>query len=170
MRHIDVIINVNIKFPEVPALKYTVLVVEDEINQRRALVERVEWEKAGFEVIGQAENGAEALDKVEQLEPDLIFTDIKMPLISGLELAAKVRELRPATQIVILSGYDSFEYARTAINYNIISYLLKPISSSELSEQLFDIHRRMEERLEQTYRHRIFAAAYVRRLGAAVWR
>ena len=127
MRHIDVIINVNIKFPEVPALKYTVLVVEDEINQRRALVERVEWEKAGFEVIGQAENGAEALDKVEQLEPDLIFTDIKMPLISGLELAAKVRELRPATQIVILSGYDSFEYARTAINYNIISYLLKPI-------------------------------------------
>lgn len=147
MRHIDVIINVNIKFPEVPALKYTVLVVEDEINQRRALIERVEWEKAGFEVIGQAENGAEALDKVEQLEPDLIFTDIKMPLISGLELAAKVRELRPATQIVILSGYDSFEYARTAINYNIISYLLKPISSSELSEQLFDIHRRMEERL-----------------------
>ncbi len=147
MRHIDVIINVNKKFPEVPALKYTVLVVEDEINQRRALVERVEWEKAGFEVIGQAENGAEALDKVEQLEPDLIFTDIKMPLISGLELAAKVRELRPATQIVILSGYDSFEYARTAINYNIISYLLKPISSSELSEQLFDIHRRMEERL-----------------------
>lgn len=128
-------------------MKYTVLVVEDEINQRRALVERVEWEKAGFEVIGQAENGAEALDKVEQLEPDLIFTDIKMPLISGLELAAKVRELRPATQIVILSGYDSFEYARTAINYNIISYLLKPISSSELSEQLFDIHRRMEERL-----------------------
>lgn len=147
MRHIDVIINVNKKFPEVPALKYTVLVVEDEINQRRALIERVEWEKAGFEVIGQAENGAEALDKVEQLEPDLIFTDIKMPLISGLELAAKVRELRPATQIVILSGYDSFEYARTAINYNIISYLLKPISSSELSEQLFDIHRRMEERL-----------------------
>ena len=147
MRHIDVIININIKFPEVPALKYTVLVVEDEINQRRALIERVEWEKAGFEVIGQAENGAEALDKVEQLEPDLIFTDIKMPLISGLELAAKVRELRPATQIVILSGYDSFEYARTAINYNIISYLLKPISSSELSEQLFDIHRRMEERL-----------------------
>lgn len=128
-------------------MKYTVLVVEDEINQRRALIERVEWEKAGFEVIGQAENGAEALDKVEQLEPDLIFTDIKMPLISGLELAAKVRELRPATQIVILSGYDSFEYARTAINYNIISYLLKPISSSELSEQLFDIHRRMEERL-----------------------
>ena len=128
-------------------MNYTVLVVEDEENQRRALIDRVQWEKAGFTVVGEAENGAEALDKVELLEPDLILTDIRMPLITGLELAARVREMRPATQIVILSGYDSFEYARTAINYNIISYLLKPISSAELSEELFDIHRRMEERI-----------------------
>lgn len=128
-------------------MNYTVLVVEDEENQRRALIDRVQWEKAGFTVVGEAENGAEALDKVELLEPDLILTDIRMPLITGLELAARVREMRPATQIVILSGYDSFEYARTAINYNIISYLLKPISSAELSEELFDIHRRMEKRI-----------------------
>lgn len=128
-------------------MKYTVLVVEDERDQRRAIIERVNWEAAGFEVIGEAENGVEALDVIETLEPDLILTDIKMPMISGLELAAKVRELRPATQIVILSGYDSFEYARTAINYNIISYLLKPISSAELSEELFKIRSRMDEKL-----------------------
>lgn len=129
------------------AMNYTVLVVEDEINQRKALVERVDWAAAGFEIVGQAENGADALDKVELLEPDLILTDIKMPLINGLELAARVRELRPATQIVILSGYESFEYAKTAIDCNIISYLLKPISASELSEELFEIHRRMDERI-----------------------
>ena len=128
-------------------MKYTVLVVEDEQNQRRAIVERVDWSSAGFEVIGEAENGAEALDLVETLEPDLIMTDIQMPMITGLELAARVREIRPATQIVILSGYDSFEYARTAINYNIISYLLKPISSAELTEELFKIRRRMDERI-----------------------
>ena len=128
-------------------MKYTVLVVEDEYEQRRAIIERVNWEAAGFEVIGEAENGVEALDVIESLEPDLIITDIKMPMISGLELAAKVRQLRPATQIVILSGYDSFEYAQTAINYNIIRYLLKPISSSEMSEELFEIHRRMDEKL-----------------------
>ena len=128
-------------------MKYTVLVVEDEYEQRRALIEMVDWAAAGFEVIGEAENGVEALDIIESLEPDLILTDIKMPMISGLELAARVRELRPATQIVILSGYDSFEYARTAINYNIISYLLKPISSSEMSEKLFEIHERMDEKL-----------------------
>ena len=92
-------------------MKYSVLVVEDEYDQRRALIDRVDWLSAGFEVIGEAENGVEALDSLEMLEPDLIITDIKMPLISGLELAAKVREIRPATQVVILSGYDSFEYA-----------------------------------------------------------
>ena len=128
-------------------MNYTVLIVEDEENQRRALVDRVQWEKAGFSVIGEAENGAEALDKVETLEPDLIFTDIRMPMISGIELAARVREMRPATQIVILSGYDSFEYAQAAIQYNIVHYLLKPVSANELSEKLFEIHDRMDERL-----------------------
>lgn len=128
-------------------MHYTVLVVDDEQEQRRALVEKVQWDAAGFEVVGEAENGVEALDLVETLEPDLILTDIRMPMISGLELAARVRQMRPATQIVILSGYDSFEYARTAIEYNIIRYLLKPISSAELSKELFDIRRRMDERV-----------------------
>ena len=75
-------------------MNYTVLIVEDEENQRRALVDRVKWTEAGFTVIGEAENGAEALDKVEALEPDLIFTDIRMPMITGIELAARVREMR----------------------------------------------------------------------------
>ena len=128
-------------------MNYTVLIVEDEENQRRALVDRVKWTEAGFTVIGEAENGAEALDKVEALEPDLIFTDIRMPMITGIELAARVREMRPATQMVILSGYESFEYAQAAIRYNIVSYLLKPISAQELSEKLFEIRERMDERL-----------------------
>ena len=128
-------------------MKYTVLVVDDEQEQRLALTERVDWSGAGFEVVGEAENGVEALDVLEALEPDLIVTDIKMPMISGLELAARVREIRPATQVVILSGYDNFEYAQTAINYNIISYLLKPISPEEMSKELVKIHRRMDERL-----------------------
>lgn len=130
-------------------MHYTVLVVDDEQDQRQAIIERVRWADAGFEVVGEAENGVEALDLIETLEPDLILTDIRMPMISGLELARRVREMRPATQIVILSGYDSFEYAREAIDYNIISYLLKPISSDELSEALFDIRRKMDERLGQ---------------------
>lgn len=130
-------------------MEYTVLVVDDEQDQRRALVQRVDWASAGFRVVGEADNGVEALDCLETLEPDLILTDIKMPMISGLELAAKVREIRPVTQMVILSGYDSFEYAQTALKHNIISYLLKPISSDELTEELFEIKRRMDERLNK---------------------
>ena len=130
-------------------MQYTVLVVDDEQNQRRALIQKVDWEAAGFTVIGEAENGVEAIEKVEILEPDLIFTDIKMPMISGLELAAKVREISPITQIVILSGYDNFEYAQTAIQYNIIRYLLKPISSEELSKELLGIRKSMDEQLQK---------------------
>ncbi len=129
-------------------MNYTVLVVDDEEDQRHALIQRVDWKTAGFRVIGEAENGVEALELVETLEPDLVLTDIKMPMMSGLELAARIREIRPATQIVILSGYDRFEYAQTAIKYNIISYLLKPISSREFSNELLKIRGRMDERFE----------------------
>ena len=132
-------------------MKYTVLVVEDERDQRRALIETVDWESAGFEVIGEAENGFEALELTETLEPDLILTDIRMPMMTGLELAARVHELRPMLQMVILSGYDNFEYAREAIEYNIISYLLKPISPSELTAELKEIHKKLDEKIGNVF-------------------
>lgn len=128
---------------------YTVLVVDDETEQRHAIVERVKWKEAGFRVVGDAENGIEALDMVETLEPDLILTDIRMPLMTGLELAEQVHQMRPATQMVFLSGYDNFEYAQEAIRYNTIGYLLKPISSAELSRELFHFKERMDQRFEE---------------------
>ena len=99
---------------------YTALIVDDEEELRRAIIEKVDWQESGFKVIGDAGNGIDALELAERLEPDLILTDIRMPMMSGLELARQVRELRPATQVVILSGYDDFGYAQTAIQYNII--------------------------------------------------
>lgn len=91
----------------------------------------------------------EALEAVEQYEPDLLITDIRMPLMTGIELARRVREVCPATQIVFLSGYDDFGYAQEAIRYNVISYLLKPISAAELSEELGHIRAKMDARLEE---------------------
>lgn len=128
---------------------YSVLVVDDEIRQREAVIKSVEWEKAGFKVTGDAENGIEALELLEKLEPDLILTDIKMPLMTGLELARKAREIRPATKFVILSGYDDFEYAQEAFKYNVIRYLLKPISASEMSEEFVKIKAEMDEEFER---------------------
>ena len=106
-------------------MKYTVVVADDEEEIRRSLVRRVKWEEIGFEVVGEAENGADALELVEKLEPDLLLTDIKMPFLSGIELARAVREVRPMVQIAFLSGFDDFTYAQQAIQYNIVSYMLK---------------------------------------------
>lgn len=128
---------------------YTALIVDDEEELRHAIIESVDWHSAGFEVVGDAGNGVDALELAEKLEPDLILTDIKMPMMTGLELARQVRELRPATQVVILSGYDDFQYAQTAIQYNIIGYLLKPISAKELSAELEKIKLRMDKYFER---------------------
>ncbi len=115
---------------------YTIVVADDEEEIRRSLIRKVDWDEAGFRVVGEAENGIEALELVEKLEPDLLLTDLKMPFVSGIELARQVREIRPTMQIVSLSGYDDFTYAQQAIQYNIISYMLKPISAKEVTEEL----------------------------------
>ncbi len=128
---------------------YTVVVADDERELRQALVRKVDWKEAGFIVIGEAENGAEALEMVERLEPDLLLTDIRMPFLNGIELARQVREVRPATQIAFLSGFDDFTYAQQAIQYNIISYMLKPISSAEMMEELRKIKTRIDEKFRE---------------------
>lgn len=132
---------------------YTVVVADDERELRQALIRAIDWEKEGFIVVGEAENGARALELVEQLEPDLLLTDIKMPFLSGVELAKAVREVRPTTQIAFLSGYDDFYYAQQAIQYNIISYMLKPISSIELTRELGQIKLKMDDQFQAFTSH-----------------
>ncbi len=127
---------------------YTVIVVDDEEDLRRGLIRKIEWEKIGFQVIGEAENGFEALEMVEKLEPDLLLTDVKMPFMTGIELARHVREVRPTIQIAFLSGYDDFSYAQQAIQYNIVSYMLKPISSKELTEELMKIKKIIDDKFQ----------------------
>lgn len=128
---------------------YTVVVADDEEELRRALIRKVDWESIGFSVVGEAENGAEALELVEKYEPDLLLTDIRMPFVSGIELARQVREVRPATQIAFLSGFDDFTYAQQAIQYNIVSYMLKPISAAELTEELKKIRKKIDEKFQK---------------------
>lgn len=126
---------------------YTVIVADDEEVLRRAIIRKIDWESIGFQVIGEAENGIEALELVARLEPDLLLTDIRMPFISGIDLARQVREVRPTTQIAFLSGFDDFSYAQQAIQYNIISYMLKPISMNELTENL----KQMKEKIDRLF-------------------
>lgn len=128
---------------------YTVIVADDEEEIRRSLIRKVDWQSIGFEVVGEAENGVEAMELVEKLEPDLLLTDVRMPFISGIELARRVREIRPTVQIAFLSGFDDFSYAQQAIQYNIISYLLKPISSAELTRELHVIKEKIDQKFQK---------------------
>ena len=123
---------------------YTVVVADDEDELREAVCTMIPWRDYGFRLVGSASNGLDALQLVEQHEPDLLLTDIRMPFISGIELARQVREVRPATNIAFLSGYDDFEYAKQAIQYNIISYMLKPLTIEGLGAELRTIRQKID--------------------------
>ncbi len=128
---------------------YTMLIADDENELRHAIVRTINWNEIGFRIVGEAENGVEALELVEQLEPDLLLTDIKMPFLSGIELARRARNVRPVMDIAFLSGYDDFQYAQQAIEYNIISYLLKPLSAAELTKEMQNIKNKMDEKFKK---------------------
>lgn len=123
---------------------YTVVVADDEDELREAVCTMIPWKDYGFQLVGSASNGLDALQLVEKHEPDLLLTDIRMPFISGIELARQVREVRPATNIAFLSGYDDFEYAKQAIQYNIISYMLKPLTMEGLGTELRTIRKKID--------------------------
>lgn len=91
---------------------YRIMLVDDEEEVRKAIIRKMDWEKLGFVVVGDAENGEEALEKLEQLEPDVVITDIRMPYMDGLTLTERIREKHPSMKILIFSGYDDFEYAK----------------------------------------------------------
>lgn len=130
---------------------YSIIVADDEEELRKAIIRKIDWEKIGFFVVGEAENGVEALELVEKKQPDLLLTDIRMPFISGIELARQIREVRPSTQIAFISGYDDFTYAQQAISYNIISYMLKPITMADLTKELIIIKQKIDHLFQEFY-------------------
>jgi two-component system response regulator YesN len=117
-----------------PFSTITLLIVDDEAVIRSGLRSILSWEDYSVSVIGTAASGAEALDKIRYYEPDIVITDIQMPGMSGLELVRRAKKEQFDCSFVILSGYDEFEYAKSAIKYGVREYLLKPISIKELTE------------------------------------
>jgi Response regulator containing CheY-like receiver domain and AraC-type DNA-binding domain len=128
-------------------MMYKLIFVDDEEEVRKGIVEKIEWNKHGFEIAGEAENGIEALEIAEKVVPDVIITDIKMPFMDGLTLAEKIREKFPAARIVILTGFDEFEYAQRAIKLDVIEYVLKPISAKELTDVLLKIKAKIDKEM-----------------------
>ena len=113
-----------------------VFLVEDEAIIRRGIKNKIPWETEGFEFVGEASDGELAYPMIKKTKPDIVITDIKMPFMDGLELAAIIKKEMPDTKIIILSGYNEFEYAKTAISIGVTDYELKPISSERLLETI----------------------------------
>lgn len=133
---------------------YKVLLVDDEVLIRQAISENIHWEEMGFELLAGCENGREAIRVIEETAPDLVLTDICMPYVDGIELARYVQEHCPGARTIIISGYDEFEYAKQAVRYQVMEYILKPITPTELTEVLLKAKAILdkEHSREQTFR------------------
>ena len=105
---------------------YNLMIVEDEYNIRKGITESINWSELGFNVIAEAENGRDAIKKIRSEVPDVILTDVRMPVMNGLELSDWISKNLLDIKIIILSGYADFEYAKAAINSGVFDYLLKP--------------------------------------------
>jgi len=130
---------------------YKVILVDDEFLTRDSISKNTRWNECGFELCGTAENGKEAIELLEKELPDLILTDICMPVMDGLGLASYVHENHPEIKVIIISGYDDFDYAKQALKYEVADYILKPITSFELAEELEKIRKKLDEANEKKH-------------------
>lgn len=111
-----------------------ILIVDDERLVRQMIIRCIDWNELGLEIAGEASGAEAGLELVEKLAPDIVITDIRMPVIDGLEFGRRVVERHPKIKIVILSGHDEFAYAREGLKIGVFDYLLKPINREELTE------------------------------------
>ena len=128
---------------------YKLILVDDEEDVREGLLDEIAWKEHGFDVVDKAENGREATELIERYHPDVVVTDIHMPFMNGLELAEWIRNHYPHTKIIILTGFDEFEYAQKAIKMQIDEYVLKPFSSKELVDVLLKVKDKLDDELAE---------------------
>ncbi len=126
-----------------------VFLAEDESIVREGLRDNVAWQQYGFEFVGEASDGEMALPLIRKLVPDLLITDIKMPFMDGLSLCHIVHQEFPNMKLVIISGYDDFEYARRAIHEGVDQYLSKPITRRSMEKALGEIKKKIDSEREQ---------------------
>lgn len=127
----------------------SVVLVDDEEIIRDGLFNGVDWGSLGLEVVGQAEDGEQALELVAAKKPDIVITDIKMSFIDGLEFIERVKPVYPGIYIIIISGYDEFQYAQKAVKLGAYDYILKPIDLDYFQGLLIKIIREHEQRCKK---------------------
>lgn len=127
---------------------YRVLLVDDDVNMLALLKQQIPWERYGYAIMGTVTNGEDALGLMEKTMPNLIITDVRMPVMDGLTFCKKVRQLRDDIPIILLSAYEDLETARIAMKYNVTEYLLKPLNQQNI-QLLCQILQEMVHNYEQ---------------------
>lgn len=123
---------------------YRVIIADDEPMIRKYLRDSVEWDRMELELAGEASNGQDALLLIEEVKPKILITDIKMPVMDGLELIKEIHRRHLKIKIIIISGYSDYEFLKEAIRFSVDSYLLKPIDDDELTSILASLANDIE--------------------------
>lgn len=143
---------------------YKLLLVDDEDEVRQGIVKKIKWEEYGFELSGEARNGREALEIAEKVMPDVVITDIKMPFMDGIQLSEELRKSIAAVKIVILTGFDEFEYAQKAVNLKVTEYVLKPVSSEDLINILLKLKAQLDDEIAKREDMELLKTHYIKSL------
>lgn len=121
-----------------------VLIVDDEYLQREMVKNSADWESMGMIVAGEAEDGRMALKLSKEVRPDIIIMDINIPFLNGIEASTQIREFLPEVQIIILTAYGEFDYAKQALEFGAVGYVLKPLDPAELYKKLIQAKEKLE--------------------------
>ena len=141
---------------------WKVLIADDEPKILRGLSGMLKRMPLELEIVGLADNGLKALELAEQLQPDVMLVDINMPFLNGLELIDRLRGMRQEMKIIVITGYEEFEYARQALEMSVFAYLLKPVGEEELQGKLEAAVRELSLQRERR-RHYAFAMEQIER-------
>ena len=124
---------------------YRVMIIDDEPTARKLLARTIDWKANNMEIVGEAANGIEAINVIDELQPDLAFVDISMPFMDGIKFTEIAQERYPNLVIVILTAFDEFENARKCLKLQVLDYILKPFAKEEIEEALGRAMKRLEE-------------------------
>lgn len=130
---------------------YKLMLVDDEDEVREGITATVDFESCGFTLCAQATGAIDAIDKAAQFQPDVVFTDVNMPYMDGMEMISRLQEMYPTMKYIVLSGYDDFIYVKQALQRQVLDYLLKPLSA----EGIMKVLRRTKERLDEQAMQRV---------------
>lgn len=133
---------------------YRVLIVDDEIIELEGLEKLIPWNELGIEVMGKATNGKQAYEMIEKDQPDIVLTDIQMPIMNGIELLKNTREYFPDIEFIIISGYGEYEYTSKAMYEGVRHYVLKPFDESKVMDAIKTVIEKLETKESENTRHR----------------